>query len=565
MLGQSWLGLLNPLLAWRREFQDYTPVKFQQDLLAGLTVGVVALPLALGFGVSSGAGAAAGLFTAIVAGLVGAAFGGSRYNITGPTGAMTVVLLPILARYGLDKVFIVGIMAGLMLLAFGLLRLGRLISLIPYPVVTGFTNGIAIIIFLQQVPGLLGVETPKGTNILAVTLGAVLAFSRSPHFAPALLTLLTVALILLWNRRFHRVPGSIVALLAVTLVSLPLGIPRIGAIPSGLPLPHLPAFSFGDISALFSPALAVALLAGIESLLSAVVADSMTIRERHDPDRELVGSGLANLLAPVFGGIPATGAIARTAVGVRSGGQTRLTGMIHALFLLLVVAALGHWASFIPRAALAGILMVTAFRMVEWEAVRAILRSTKSDLSTMLVTMGVTVAFDLVLAIEVGLVLAGILFIVRMRRSLSVEPLDFAPQIPAHLGADHDLLKERVVAFRVDGPLFFAVAGEFIESLNGVRSVDALILRLRRVKVMDASGANALLTMKEALGRKGIKFLISGLQPQPKQVLERMGLLGEVTTDGHHLFDTTDGAIAHAWSHVQRKMGGQVPVSSAEP
>ncbi|MER3553559.1 MAG: hypothetical protein C4331_04210 [Meiothermus sp.] len=553
MLGnRSWLKALNPLEVWREEFHDYTPGKFVQDLLAGLTVGVVALPLALGFGVSSGAGAAAGLFTAIVAGLVGSAFGGSRFNITGPTGAMTVVLLPILASYGLDKVFIMGAMAGVMLLAFGLLRLGRLISLIPYPVVTGFTNGIAVIIFLQQVPGLLGVDIPKGSNILAVTLEALRTFLRSPHPAPVLLTLLTVGLILLWNRRFHRIPGSMVALLAVTLVSLPFAVPRIGTIPSGLPTPHLPAFSFTDISTLFSSALAVALLAAIESLLSAVVADSMTIAERHDPDRELLGSGLANLLAPIFGGIPATGAIARTAVNVRSGGQTRLSGMIHALFLLLAVAVLGHWASAIPRAALAGVLMVTAFRMVEWEAVQAILRSTKSDLSTMLVTMGMTVAFDLVLAIEVGLVLAGILFIQRMRRSVSVEAIDLGAEIPHHLGADHDLLKERVVAFRVDGPLFFAAAGEFIAGLEQIRSVDALILRLRRVKVIDASGANALVTMKKALERKGIKFLISGLQPQPKQVLERMNLLDELTSDGHHLFETTDAAIAHAWSHVER-------------
>lgn len=550
---QSWLGLLNPLEAWRKEFHDYNLPRFQQDLLAGLTVGVVALPLALAFGVTSGAGAAAGLFTAIVAGFIGSAFGGSRYNITGPTGAMTVVLLPIIAQHGVDKIFLVGIMASLILLGFGLLRFGRLINLIPYPVVTGFTNGIAIIIFLQQIPGLLGVSLPKGENILVITWEALQNYLRQPQFSTILLTLLTVGLILGWGRYVKRIPGSIVALTLVTLVSLWFpDIPRIGNIPTSLPAPHLPAWSLTDISQLFSPALAVALLAGIESLLSAVVADSLTIREKHDPDRELIGSGLANLLAPIFGGIPATGAIARTAVGVRSGAQTRLTGMIHALFLLLVVLSLGPLARVIPLAALAGILMVTAVRMVEWEAVRAILRSTKSDLSTMLVTMGVTVAFDLVLAIEVGLVLAGILFIQRMRNTLTVEPMDLAPSLPKHLELDHDLLKERVVAFRVDGPLFFAVAGEFIQSLTQVKGVDVLILRMRRVKVMDASGANALKTMKDALERKGIKFLISGLQPQPKEVLGRMGLLEEVTTEGHHLFETTDQAIAHAWSHVER-------------
>jgi len=554
------LEILNPLPAWRREFSDYSLQKFQQDLLAGLTVGVVALPLALAFGVTSGAGAAAGLFTAIVAGFVASAFGGSRYNISGPTGAMTVVLLPIIAQYGVDKVFLVGILAGLILLALGLLRFGRLIQLIPYPVIIGFTNGIAIIIFLQQIPAALGVPAPHGEHILPITLAAIRDYLAAPRLAPVLLTGLTVAVILLWGRYIKHIPGSIVALIIASLASLLVDVPRIGQIPTSLPAPHLPNWSLSDLSILFSPALAVALLAGIETLLSAVVADSMTIRERHDPDREVIGSSLANILAPIFGGIPATGAIARTAVNVRSGAQTRLSGMIHALFLLLVVVSLGPLAAKIPLAALAGILMVVAVRMVEWEAVHSILRSTKSDLSTMLATMGVTVAFDLILAIEVGLALAGVLFIQRMKNSLSVEPMDLTPQVPAHLEVDHDLLRERVVAFRVDGPLFFAAAGEFINNLTQISQVDALILRMRRVKVIDASGANALLSMKQALERRGIKFLISGLQQQPKEVLERMGILDEITTNGHHLFETTDQAIAHAWSHVKRNQEAQTQV-----
>lgn len=389
-----------------------------------------------------------------------------------------------------------------------------------------------------------------------VTWEAVQQFLQQPHLGPLLLTLLTVAGILVWGQFVRRIPGSIAALIAVTLISLVFpDIPRIGHIPNTLPAPSLPTWSLSDISKLFSPALAVALLAGIESLLSAVVADSMTIREKHDPDLELFGSGLANLVAPIFGGIPATGAIARTAVNVRSGAQTRLSGIIHALFLLLVVLLLGPLAKVIPLSVLAGILMVTAVRMIEWEAIRAIVRSTKSDLATMLVTMLVTVLFDLVLAIEVGLVLAGVLFIQRMARTLSVEPMELSPQV-ANPAIDHDLLRDRVVAFRVDGPLFFAVAGEFIQNLTQIKEVDALILRLRRVKVMDASGANALKTMKDALERKGIKFLLSGLQPQPKEVLERMGLLEEVTADGHHLFENTDQAIEHAWSHVLRKKSG---------
>ena len=554
------LSRLNPVSAWRLEFAQYTSAKFTQDLLAGITVGVVALPLALAFGVTSGAGAAAGLFTAIIAGFVASAFGGSRYQISGPTGAMTVVLLPIIAQYGLEKIAVVGVMAGMIVTALGLLRVGRFVQLIPWPVVTGFTNGIAVIIFLQQVPAALGVPTPKGENgIVPTTIEAVRAFLEAPQAWTLGLTALTAAIMLGWARVSKRVPGSIVALLCVTALSLVLAlpVPRIGEIPTGLPLPHVPNFAWGDLSALWGPALAIALLAAIESLLSAVVADGMTIHDRHDPDRELIGQGLANIAAPLFGGIPATGAIARTAVNVRSGGQTRLVGVVHALFLLVVVLALGRYAAVIPRAALAGILMFTATRMIELEAVRALLRSTKSDLSTMLVTTGVTIAFDLVLAIEVGLAVAGVLFIQRMAKSLSFQPLELAP---AHLELDHDLLRERVVAYRVEGPLFFAVAGEFLDTLLRVSNVDALILRLRRVNVIDASGANALKTIKDTLERRGVKLLLSGLQAQPRQLLEKMGLLEEITTDGHHLFDTTDQAIEHAWSHVVRnRAAGQAP------
>lgn len=505
----------------------------------------MALPLALAFGVSSGAGAAAGLYTAIVAGFLAALFGGSRYQISGPTGAMTVVLLPIAAQYGLDKVLTIGFLAGILLLVLGFLRIGRLIYLIPYPVVTGFTNGIALIIFLQQLPSFLGVPNPGGSRILPNTLEALQQFIAHPAWQTPALGLLTVGVILLWGRWVRRFPASLVGLLVATLVALFGGfeVRLIGQIPQGLPVPQLPPLELSDLQQLFSPALAVALLAAIESLLSAVVADGMTIREQHDPDREIFGQAVANLAAPLFGGVAATGAIARTAVNVRSGGQTRVSGMVHALFLAAVVVALGPIFSNIPMTALAATLMVTAFRMVEWEAVRAIWRSTRSDLLTLLVTLLVTVAFDLVLAIEVGLLVAGVLFIQRMARSMSVEPME----LPRPSGIDRDRVRERVVAFRVDGPLFFAVAGEFLQSLSQVSNIDVVILRLRRVKVMDASGAQALRSLKEGLERRGIAFILSGLQPQPQKVLQRMGLLDELTHGGKHLFDDTAQALDYAW------------------
>jgi SulP family sulfate permease len=547
---------LNPLPAWKAEFAGYDGRKFSSDLLAGITVAVVALPLALAFGVTSGAGAAAGLFTAIVAGLVASAFGGSRYQISGPTGAMTVVLLPIIARYGVDKVFLVGIMAGIILITLGLLRIGRYIQLIPWPVVTGFTNGIAVVIFLQQLPAALGVSVVGGEDgILPVSLEALRAWLAAPSAAPLLVAGVTAAIALAWPLVVSkRIPGSIVALLAVTVGTLLLrvDVAQVGSIPTLLPAPVIPDFAWRDLSVLFSAAVAVALLGGIESLLSAVVADGMTISRRHDPDRELVGQGLANVVAPLFGGIPATGAIARTAVNVRSGGQTRLVGIIHALFLLVVVGLLGRYAAVIPRAALAGILMVTAYRMIEFEAIRAVVRSTKSDFATMLLTTVVTVGFDLVLAIEIGMAVAGVLFIQRMARQLSVQPLDVAAGGPESLREHAALLRERVVAYRVDGPLFFAVAGEFIDSLINVSEVDALVLRMRRVTVLDASGANALKTIHDTLHRRNVRLLISGLQEQPRGLLEKMGLIDEITHERHHLFASTDEAIAHAWTHVQR-------------
>ncbi|THF84347.1 SulP family inorganic anion transporter [Deinococcus sp. KSM4-11] len=548
----SVLGGLNPLPTWRAEFQGYTRARFLQDLLAGVTVGIVALPLALAFGVTSGAGAAAGLITAIVAGLVASAFGGSRFQISGPTGAMTVVLLPVIARYGLSQVLVIGMMAGALLILASLLRLGRAVHLIPWPVITGFTNGIAIIIALQQLPAALGLRAPRCEGILPASFEVLHTYLDAPSITPLVLTTVTAAIMLLWPRVTTRVPGGIVALLIVTGVSLQLhlDVPRIGVIPAGLPLPHLPAFDLATLPALFSAAMAVAILAGLESLLSAVVADGMTRGVRHNPDRELLGQGLANLVAPLFGGIPATGAIARTAVGVRSGAQTRVAGMIHALFLLLVVLLLGRAAALVPLSVLAGILLVTALRMFETHTWQALRRSTRSDFATMLATLTVTVAFDLILAIEVGLALAGVLFIQRMIRSVSLEAMDVAENAP--VDADVALLQARVLAYRVEGPLFFGVAGRFLENLTANQEVDVVILRLRRVHHLDASGAQALEGIHRELRSHGITLLLSGLQDQPLALLTRMGLLDALTTNRHHLFDATPQAIEHAWSHVRR-------------
>ncbi|HEY5012948.1 MAG TPA: SulP family inorganic anion transporter [Acidimicrobiia bacterium] len=377
---------------------------WRKDMVAGVTVGVVALPLALAFGITTGMGAAAGLMTAIVAGLVAGIFGGSNVQVSGPTGAMTVVLVPIVARYGVNAVYVVGIMAGVLIIAASLARLGRYLAYIPWPVVEGFTVGIAVIIFLQQVPAALGVKKPKGENTALVAAKAVGdAFSNGKLAALGLVVL--VAAVMLLAPRLHRaLPASLLAVAVATIASkvTTFDVARIGRLPSSLPLPSFPSISMTRISDLLSAAFAVALLGALESLLSAKVADGMVNTPKHDPDRELFGQGLANLASPLFGGMPATGAIARTAVNVRAGARTRLSAIVHSVVLILVVYFGGGLVKQIPLAALAGVLMVTAVRMVEIHNVRFVLRSTRSDALVLLLTAAATVVFDLILAVEIG-------------------------------------------------------------------------------------------------------------------------------------------------------------------
>lgn len=546
---------------WRRFLPsraDYDFKSFRSDLLAGLTVAFVALPLALGFGVTSGAGATAGVVTAITAGFAAAFFGGSRFQVTGPTGAMTAVLLGIVASHGPGALPIVCLAAGVILVAFGFLGIGRYIRFVPWPVVTGFTNGIAVIIFLQQLPGVLGVVQPPAESILLLAGRALERWAAAPSYLPLVLAAITVIVMLVWGRvrALAAVPASMAALTVVSLVSLlPVfdGVARIGTLPRSLPLPVLPSLPTGDgIVDLARAALAVAVLAALESLLCAVVADGMVPGAKHDPDRELVGQGIGNVVAGLFGGIPSTAALARTAVNVRSGAKTRLAAMIHAATLLGIVLFLAPLASRIPLAVLGGILMVVAVRMVEHHASVLILRSTKSDAFVMLLTLVITVLFDLILAIEVGLVAAAILFIVRMSSVFKVDPLDLAGTDMRPLMTDRDVselerVRDKVVAFRIEGPIFFGAAERFIDQMLKVdKNIRVVVLRLRKVPVLDATGATALQALRERLARRGGLLVLSALQPQPASVLKRMGLYDEVTGNGRYDFPTTEQAIAAA-------------------
>ncbi|WP_371582151.1 SulP family inorganic anion transporter [Streptomyces sp. NBC_01314] len=529
----------------------------RRDLLAGLTVAIVALPLALGFGVSSGLGAEAGLATAVVAGAIAALFGGSNLQVSGPTGAMTVVLVPIVAEHGPSGVLTVGLMAGVMLVALAALKAGKYMQYVPAPVVEGFTLGIACVIGLQQVPNALGVPKPEGDRVLVVTWRAAEEFLRHPN-GTAVGFALAVAVVMLAGARWRpTVPFSIVAVVAATVVAQAAGLDEakpIGDLPPGLPAPSLSFLDLGGLSPLLAPAVAVAALAALESLLSASVADGMTVGRRHDPDRELFGQGLANIAAPLFGGVPATGAIARTAVNVRTGARSRLAALTHAVILAVIVFAAAPLVAKIPLAALAGVLLATAIRMVEVGSLRAMAKATRSDALILVLTAVATLALDLVYAVIIGLLVAGALALraVAKQARLDQVPLDRAD----HSAEEHALLAEHIVAYRIDGPLFFAAAHRFLLELAEVADVRIVILRMSRVTTIDATGALVLKDTVDKLNRRGIVVMVSGIRPGQRKVLYSVGALESLCREGGE-YATTPEAIEGARASLER--AGLVP------
>ncbi|MGW3411396.1 SulP family inorganic anion transporter [Streptomyces sp. NPDC000888] len=523
----------------------------RRNLLAGLTVAIVALPLALGFGVSSGLGAEAGLATAVIAGALAAVFGGSNLQVSGPTGAMTVVLVPIVAEFGPSGVLTVGLMAGVMLVALALLRAGKYMQYVPAPVVEGFTLGIACVIGLQQVPNALGVPKPEGDRVLVVTWRALEEFAKHPNWTAFAFALAVAAVMLIGARWRPTIPFSILAVIAATIVAQVAGLDAakpIGDLPSGLPAPSLAFLDPGALGSLLAPAVAVAALAALESLLSASVADGMTVGQKHDPDRELFGQGLANIAAPLFGGVPATGAIARTAVNVRTGAGSRLASLTHAAVLAAIVFAAAPLVSKIPLAALAGVLLATAIRMVEVGSLRAMAKATRSDALILVLTAVATLALDLVYAVIIGLVVAGALALraVAKQARLDQVPLDRGD----HSAEEHALLAEHIVAYRIDGPLFFAAAHRFLLELAEVADVRVVILRMSRVSTMDATGALVLKDAVQKLNRRGIVVMTSGIRPGQRQALDSVGALGLLRREGRE-YATTPEAIQGARTYLE--------------
>ncbi len=549
------LGRLSRFLPSRRDY-DGLRSAWKTDLLAGITVGIVALPLALAFGVSSGAGAEAGLITAVVAGLVAAIMGGSHVQVSGPTGAMVVVLAPVVAAHGVGSIALVSLMAGLLVVILGLSGLGRAVAFIPWPVVEGFTLGIAAIIFLQQVPLATGTQGIPGHNTL------VAAFESASQAAlPTVLQTLGVvagvaAVMLLLPKLNKALPASLIAVLVATVAAelLQLDIPRIGALPHALSAPSVPSLDPAALGALLMPAVSIAMLAAIESLLSARVAAGMVGPDgrpsgAYSPDRELMGQGLASVAAGFFGGMPATGAIARTAVNVRSGAKTRLSAIVHALVLLAIIYLAAGLVGTIPLAVLAGILMVTATRMVSRHTVGAIMRSTRADAFVFVLTALITVAFDLIVAIEIGLVAAA-LFTLRKFASLSGVKREEIPA-PREDGDQH------IAIFRLDGAMFFGAAERVLQEISQVKDIQVAIIRLSQVRMLDATGAHTLVEVISALELRGVTVLLKGVQPQHLELVTNVGVIRSLRHH-KHLFTSLPEAVEHARSHVRRNAAASV-------
>jgi len=545
------LRSLLPSLLPRRA--DYAGLRrsWPRDLAAGLTVGVVALPLALAFGVASGVGAAAGLVTAVIAGTVAAVFGGSHLQVSGPTGAMTVVLIPLVAQHGAAVVYPVAVLAGLLVVLAAVLRVGRLLAYVPWPLVEGFTVGIAAVIAAQEIPSGLGVAKPDLDNAAAAAAVAVGRFARHPHWPAVVLLLITMALTALLPRLHRTLPAGLIAVAVATAAAHGFGwsVPRIGALPAGLPTPSIPAF--GDTLALAGPALTVAFLAALESLLSAQVADGLSDRPRYEPDRELFGQGLANIASGLAGGLPATGAIARTAVNARAGAHTRVAALAHAAVLALIVYTAAPVVAQIPTVALAGVLIVTAYRMVDQHAVRAVLGSSPGDRAVLIVTAVATVAFDLLRAVLAGLVLAGVLALAQLSRTVraTAEPVGADGLDDA---AEHELVRRHVLVYRVDGPLFFAAAARFITTFATSSDVRVVILRLGALDMLDATGARALAELIDDLEQRGIVVLVKCVEPDHARMLRRVNVVTAPPVDcaADHLFGDLPAALAHAQSHL---------------
>ena len=524
--------------------RGYTRKDFTSDVMSGLIVGILALPLAIAFAIASGVGPEQGLYTAIIAGFIISLLGGSRFQIGGPTGAFIVIVYGIVSQYGYDGLASATLLAGIFLVIFGLAKFGAIIKFIPYPVTVGFTAGIAIIIALGQVPNFFGLTFAGADPADAIgKIKLYVSSFGSMNVYSVIVGVIALAVCILWPKITTKVPGSLIAIIVATVLVKVLGcddpvnghgVVTIGMknhIPSGFPVPHLPNISLEMMQKVFQPALTIAMLGAIESLLSAVVADGMT-STKHRSNTELFGQGVANILSPIFGGIPATGAIARTATNIRNGAVSPISGLVHAVVLLLIMLVLGKYAEMIPMAALAAVLFQVAFNMCGYRSVIKMFKAPKSDVTVMLVAFFLTVIIDLTVAIEVGVLLAAVLFIKRMSDVAEVESVTSAIREDDEEAAHNELSRQvpkGVVVYELAGSLFFGAVDKFKETMNRIsEKPKILILRMRSVSSIDAAGINMIEDLLNRCNREGTQLLLSGVHAQPVVALTRAGVLAQL-------------------------------------
>ena len=531
--------------------KSYNREQFFKDLIAGVIVGVVALPLAIAFAIASGVSPEKGIFTAIIAGLIISALGGSRVQIGGPTGAFIVVVYGIVQQFGISGLIMATFIAGILLIIMGLTKLGSAIKYIPYPLIIGFTTGIAIIIFSSEVKDFLGL---KMGGVPADFISKWLAYGQhlsSVNLYAAAIGAFTLLIVLLWPKITHKVPGSLIAIIVTTFAVSFFHLPvetigsRFGAIPSSLPKPVIPGVSFAIVQQLIRPAITIALLGSIESLLSAVVADGM-IGGNHRSNTELIAQGIANICSSLFGGIPATGAIARTATNIKNGGRTPVAGIIHALTLLVIMLFVGKWAALIPMATLAGILIVVAWNMSELENFIDVFKGAKSDAAVLVTTFGLTILVDLTVAIEIGMILAAFLFMRKMMKVSSVEQAVFTSGQIADELLDPGTIPEGVDVFEINGPLFFGAAYKFKDAMKVLeKPAQVLIIRMRNVPVIDATGIRVLKEVNASIKKHGTKLILTEVNSlQVTGELKKARLLFQIGKG--NIKDTFEKALVRA-------------------
>ena len=514
--------------------KGYTKEQFFSDATAGVIVGIVALPLAIAFGIASGVTPEKGIITAIIAGFIISALGGSRVQIGGPTGAFIIIVYGIVQNYGTTGLAIATIMAGVILVIMGLVKLGSLIKFIPYPVVVGFTSGIALLIFSTQIKDFFGLQIKSvPAEFHEKWMAYFGAFSTVNYYVLGI-AMLSLLIMIFWPKITHRIPGSLVAIIVTTVIVIIFKLPvdtigsRFGEIPSNLPAPSSFQINFSVIKNLIGPATVIALLAAIESLLSAVVADGM-IGSKHRSNMELVAQGVANIVTPFFGGIPATGAIARTATNIKNGGRTPVAGIIHAVTLLLIMLFFGSYAKLIPMATLAAVLVIVSYNMSEWHSFKSLLKSPKGDVAVLLTTFFLTVIFDLTIAIEIGMILAVILFMKRMAEvsnvSVVTREIEDQDEVPDPNAIDKKQIPEGVEVFEINGPFFFGAAKKFKDQMLGIEDPPKVrIIRMRNVPAIDATGLQTLRDFYKDAKKQKTHMILSGVHTQPLFAMTQAGI-----------------------------------------